>query len=217
MNEPPKIVAPDANADTASADTASADRANLAPVSPPDPYALENLRMDQSFADASTKKLLATVPVGKPARADFVRVHPDSNYRGDSWAMIKDGDDYYLLTQAVAKALPPDEWRLHTAYTAVTRADKVFLWPVPLPNSERGSNDWSRSMAEAALAAQERWVRLKSNKPLGTYDILVAQKDLGDPVWPDYSFDELRKIAFRGDRLIASMDHFLIKKLQGLI
>jgi len=45
----------------------------------PDPAAL---RLDQSFADTvGVKKLLTTVPVRKPNRQDFVRVHPDPAFR----------------------------------------------------------------------------------------------------------------------------------------
>ena len=39
---------------------------------------LMSLRLDQSYADTvGVKKLLTTVPVRKPHRQEFVRVHPD--------------------------------------------------------------------------------------------------------------------------------------------
>jgi hypothetical protein len=48
-------------------------------ANPFDPAAL---RLDQSFAEmVGVKKLLTTVPVRKPNRQDFVRVHPDPAYR----------------------------------------------------------------------------------------------------------------------------------------
>jgi hypothetical protein len=45
---------------------------------------LSALRLDQSYADSSgVKKLLTTVPVRKPNRQDFVRVHPDPGVSAD--------------------------------------------------------------------------------------------------------------------------------------
>ena len=53
------------------------------PSTIPDPFGdLSALRLDQSYAEtAGVKKLLTTVPVRKPSRQDFVRVHPDPAYR----------------------------------------------------------------------------------------------------------------------------------------
>ncbi len=48
------------------------------------------LRLDQSYADTvGVKKLLTTVPVRKPNRQDFVRVHPDPGYRLTPAAIIE--------------------------------------------------------------------------------------------------------------------------------
>ena len=44
-------------------------------------FDLESLRVSQDFVkDSGVKKLLTTVPVRKPNRQDFVRVHHDSSY-----------------------------------------------------------------------------------------------------------------------------------------
>jgi hypothetical protein len=44
----------------------------------PNPFDPAALRLDQSYADTvGVKKLLTTVPVRKPNRQDFVRVHAD--------------------------------------------------------------------------------------------------------------------------------------------
>jgi hypothetical protein len=62
--------------------------------------------LDQSYADTvGVKKLLTTVPVRKPNRQDFVRVHPDPEYRLTPAATIevKDDGEIYLVTR---QALP---------------------------------------------------------------------------------------------------------------
>ena len=44
----------------------------------PNPFDPAALRLDQNFADsAGVQKLIVTVPVRKPHKQDFIRVHPD--------------------------------------------------------------------------------------------------------------------------------------------
>src|SRR5262245_18203993 len=65
----------------------------------PDPFDLTSLRLDQSFVEtAGIKKLLTTVPVGKPNPQDFIRVHPSEAYR-DVFAVIelKEEREFHLL------------------------------------------------------------------------------------------------------------------------
>jgi hypothetical protein len=61
-----------------------------------------------------------------------------------------------------------------------------------------------------------RWIRMKANMSLGAYEITVAESVVADPVWPDLSFQELVRIAYR-DRMITTLDHPVIKRLRGLI
>jgi hypothetical protein len=51
---------------------------------------------------------------------------------------------------------------------------------------------------------------------LGAYEIFEASGELPDPVWPDFSFQEILKIAFR-DRLVERADHPLVQRLQGVV
>ena len=67
----------------------------------PNPFDPAALRLDQSYADTvGVKKLLTTVPVRKPNRQDFVRVHPDPAYRLTPAAIIevKEDREVYLVT-----------------------------------------------------------------------------------------------------------------------
>jgi hypothetical protein len=74
---------------------------------------------------------------------------------------------------------------------------------------------WSRSAREAAEMAVEKWVRMQSKLSLGAYEITVAAGEMAEPVWPDLSFQELVRIAYR-DRMITSLDHPVVKRLRGL-
>ena len=107
-----------------------------------DPFDPAALRLDQTFTDGTAvKKLTTTIPVRKPSRQDFVRVHPDPAYRFSPAAVIEFKDDREMYL--VAPTLAPDlvgEFAPSTIFTAINRQGVVFLWPVKLPTSDgRGS------------------------------------------------------------------------------
>ena len=62
-------------------------------AAPPDPFAPENLRLDQNFLETGgVKKLLTTIPVRKPNKQTFFRVRPGSKWR-DIFPIIDLKDD----------------------------------------------------------------------------------------------------------------------------
>ena len=184
----------------------------------PDPFDPAALRLDQSYADTvGVKKLLTTVPVRKPGRQDFVRVHPDPGYRLTPAAIIevKEDREVYLVMPDMAQALP-GEFSTATLFTAISRQGTLFLWPVKLPRPDGRQNEWHRSAAEGAERAMEKWVRVTSSMALGAYEIFEASGELPEPVWPDYSFRQILEIAFR-DRVVDRPDHPLVQRLQGVV
>jgi hypothetical protein len=187
-----------------------------APSSVPDPFDLGNLRLSQSFTEtAGVKKLLTIVPVRKPNPQDWVRVHPGSEYR-ENFPLIelKDEREEYVVAASLAPELV-GEFVSKTLYTTVNRQGVVSLWPVRLPDPDGREMEWHRSAREAAELATTRWVRCKANRSLGAYEIFQAEACIAEPTWPDLTFQEVIRIAFR-DRLITSMDHPVIKRLRGL-
>jgi hypothetical protein len=180
-----------------------------------DPYDLSNLRLDQSFVEsAGVKRLLTSVPVRKPNPQDFIRAHPGPEYRA-ALAIIELRDDRetYLVVPSVARDLP-GEFVMANVYTAMNRQGVVQLWPVRLPAVDGRVLEWHRSAAEAAELAMQKWVRVKANMSLGAYEIFEATSTIPDPEWPEQSFQDLLRIAFR-DRLIDSLGHPVIKRLRG--
>lgn len=183
-------------------------------LNPFDPAAL---RLDQSFADTvGVKKLVTTVPVRKPNKQDFVRVHPDPSFRLTPIGIIevKEDREVYLVPNHMAQQLA-GEFSVVTLFTAINRQGVVHLWPVKLPGSDGRHNEWHRSAMEAAERAMERWVRVTANMSLGAYEIREATGDLSEPTWPA-SFDEILQVAFR-DRVVDRADHPLAQRLQGVV
>jgi hypothetical protein len=107
----------------------------LNPGTAPDPFNPAALRLDPSYAETiGVRKQLITVPVRKPNGHEFVRVHPDLDYRLSPAAIIelKEEREVYLLTPAIANALA-DEFRPAILYLTTNRQKVLFLWPVKLP------------------------------------------------------------------------------------
>jgi hypothetical protein len=182
----------------------------------PDPFNLDNLRLSQAFTEtAGVKKLLRTVPVHKPNPQDFVRVHSSPEYR-DNFPVIelKDEREEYVITAGLVPELV-GEFVSKTLFTAINRQGVLFLWPVRLPDPEGKQMEWWRSMREAAELAMNEWVRTKANMSLGAYEMFVAESAMSEPVWPEATYQDLIRLAFR-DRLISSLDHPVIRRLRGL-
>jgi hypothetical protein len=182
-----------------------------------DPFSnLDNLRLTQDFAETcGVKKLLTTIPVRRPNAQDFIRVHPDADFRENLPAIdLKAERELYVVTRTMQAELST-ECVPATVFTAINRQGVVFLWPVRLPGPDGKLNEWWRSAAEAATLAMTRWVRVKANMDLGAYEIFSATGTLQEPSWPELPFNELLRIAFR-DRVIDRIDHPVVKRLRGL-
>jgi hypothetical protein len=189
-----------------------------APSTPatPDPFDLSNLRLSQAFNEtAGVKKLLRTVPVRKPNKQEFVRVHPGADFR-DNFALLelKEDRETYLVVGGLIAELSAEVINV-TICTAVNRQGLVFLWPVRLPNADGREMVWHISARDAVEEATTKWMRVCPNMSLGAYEMTWGEKITTEPQWPDASFRELIRIGFR-DRLITSLDHPVVKRLRGL-
>jgi hypothetical protein len=183
----------------------------------PDPFDPAALRLDQSFAGAGVKRLLTTVPVRKPNRQDFVRVHPDEDYRLTCAIVeLKEEREVYVIAPHIVPAIT-GEYVAATLFTTINRQGVLSLWPVRLPGPDGKTNAWHESAATAAALAMTTWTRITANMALGAYEILKAEGNLIDPVWPEHSFNEILAIAFNKGRLVNSIEHPLLQRLRGLV
>jgi hypothetical protein len=182
----------------------------------PDPFDLDSLCLSQAFTETvGVKKLLKTVPARRPNPQDFVRVHASPDYRRNLLCVdLKDDRECYVVRPEIAPELV-GETVMKTIFTAITRQGVVFLWPVTIPPPDGKSNEWWRSAREAAELAITRWIRVKADMHLGAYQMYEAEGQIPEPEWPDLSYQELLRIAFR-DRMIDRVDHPVIHRLRGL-
>jgi len=178
---------------------------------------IDQLKLDQNFSESiGVKKQISTIPIRKPGRQDFIRVHPDESYRLPTAILeFKEEGENYLISPDLWHDLP-GEVTPKMLYTAINRQDVLFLWPVRLADETGRLDAWNQSAHKAAQLAMEKWVRVASNRALGAYEIFPPTGELPEPEWPDINFQEILRIAF-GDYQIKTFDHPVIQRLRGEI
>jgi len=179
-----------------------------------DPLDIRNLRLDQSkLNQPASKKALITVPVRKPGKQDYIRVHPDNDH-SLSVQLLEYEKETYVVAPTVAEQILSECYPA-TLFTSINRQGDLFLWPVKLETEGSGNaRSWYRSAAIAADMARKEWVRVTANMSLGAYEVRAVQINLPEPEWQTHSFQDLIRIAFR-DTVIDSFDHIVLKKLRG--
>ena len=179
------------------------------------PFDPSNLRLSQNFAESTgVKKLFTTIPVRKPSKQDFVRVHPDPTFRLETVILeFKEEGESYLVASELWSELV-GELTPKILFTAINRQKTLFIWPVRLPGEDGRHNEWNASALEAAQLAQSKWVRVSANMNLGAYEIFEAISELSDPEWPETNFTKILETAFKG-RYIKDLDHPALRRLRG--
>ena len=176
---------------------------------------LSALRLSPDSATlVGTREVLTHVPVRKPNRTDFFRVHPDPDMSLVTAVFFdKEENECYLVLPEMRDALL-GEIKPVVLLLTITRYGVVMIWPVRIPEGAR-RDTWAETSAAAAELAKKKWIRMLADMGMGGYRIHEAQGELSDPIWPDKSFQELLEVAFR-DRIIESENHPVVRKLWGI-
>jgi hypothetical protein len=150
-----------------------------------DPFDPARLRLGQDFdAKVGVKKAIVTVPVRKPDRQWFVRVHPSEEWRLTTAVLeVKEDRETYLVDPPLWSELPGEVSPKMLA-TAVNRQGVVFIWPIRIQGNDGKLDSWNRSALEASQMATRGWVRVAANMGLGAYDVFEATAELPEPEWP---------------------------------
>jgi len=179
-----------------------------------DDFDLAALRRSQDFTEISVKRAITTVPVRRPDKQDFIRVKPGDENRLEVEVIdLKVEREMYLVVKDmradVAGLLMPK-----LLVTTINRQGELSLWPIGLPGPDGRLNPWHASAYEAVKLGETKWIRLIASMSLGAYEVVYALDPLPDPEWPDLTFQQILKIAFR-DKYIRDFDHPVIKRLLG--
>ena len=152
------------------------------------------------------------MPVRKPAKEWFFRIHPE--YSLDSFVLeLKEDGETLLLDPAMRRALLEEKCAcIRTLRLGVNRQGTPFIWPVRQPTGA-GRDPWATSSLDAIHLAETRWTRMQADMSLGAYRIMEG-KVYDVPRWPKEPFNELLRVAFKG-AVVDSLDHPVLRKLRG--
>jgi len=178
---------------------------------------ISSLRLPPAYgATLGVKKLLSTVPLGKPNKSKFFRTHasPDMTFR---CLLLEQRDtrETYIVTQEVAQELSMLVSAVEL-FVAIDRQNNLFLIPVRLPKEDGSRNIWHESLNQAVEISKKKWIRINANMQIGAYDVYAAEGLLPEPDWPEHDIEQIVDIAFKGC-IIQSMDHPAVQSLLGRV
>ena len=185
------------------------------PGEPVDPFDPAALRISGD-AEISTERVLTAVPVRKPKRDEFFRVHTGEDFTMDALVVERDDDldrEVYVVVPGCAEAVLEVARRVRL-FTCISKRGTVFLWPCKLPVESSSGRRYAETALKIAQHAETLWVRMWGDRSLGGYTMVKAKGNLEEPKWPDKTFRELLRIAFE-NRIIDRPDHPVIRELNG--
>lgn len=181
----------------------------------PNEINLDALRLPQNYNEITQVKLqILKVAIRKPKKNEFIRVRPGDEWKCNVWTYkTGDVDELFVVAPTMHSALQQliTPTQLHTA---INQDGIVFLLPTTLPSSDGKPNSWNDTKAAAVLHGEVNWVRIVANQARKAYDINLPVNPKPGPEWPDITFDELLKLAFKGN-VIDTIDHPIVKKILG--
>jgi hypothetical protein len=187
---------------------------------------LEKLRLSpEDTGGLGSKKVLTTVPVRRPGKQEFFRCHPDEAMTLTAMLFVDsaDGEAYFVAPamrdcDVLANQVKPTLLQL-----TVLRSGVLIIWPLTLPNSEKGSGggkSWHESALKARVIGKTKWTRVVADKAINGYQTYVAEGKLDGPDWVKLldgkTFNELLEIAF-ADKIILDEEHPVVRSLRGLL
>ncbi|MCX6975539.1 MAG: hypothetical protein NTZ94_14860 [Verrucomicrobia bacterium] len=174
---------------------------------------LDTLRVVPEGTDgALVQQLLNHVPVRKPSKEWFFRIHP--TYSLDALIVeLKEEGDTLLVAPSLQGYLLDEKCVCHrTLRLGINRQGNVFVWPVRRPLEGR-KDGWATTSCDAVALAEVNWTRMQADMNLGGYKLAVAKVE-GEPKWPEQDFPEILRLAFKG-AVVDSLDHPTLKRLRG--
>lgn len=189
---------------------------DTAPVAAPSPFNLDAWRCDDvALGVPGTSQPLNVVPVRKPGKQEFIRVHPDYQLPVQVIELDDERETYLVAPNMVHRL--NGETKPKLLRLAVSRAGSVFLWPlVPASAESTSGGSWHTSARAAATRAETQWLRVTSDQAAGMYQTKVADHLEAAPAWPAETFEEIVFLAFPEDRRIVDPGHPVVRRLAGL-
>jgi hypothetical protein len=179
---------------------------------------LDKIRLDPAALQINTTKQLLHVPARKPRPQEFFRVHPDPAMSIVINGLYDDDERENYVVLPGAEELVKRFVKPVQLVVCVNRQGSLFVWPVPLPASDRrGGNSWATSARAGMEMAKTKWISLRSDMDARAYEAEVAKGSLPEPVWPDKTLPEILRLAYGKGKIIDSIDHPKVQDFLGLV
>lgn len=177
------------------------------------------LASDMSYVDEEMGiEEINSIPVRKPGKEKFFRVHPDKEY-SIALQVLEIKDDSALKGEYVVP--PPKDENLDQFFRenrAMIKkkeivlcediAGKHFVWPVAPLSSEY---PWHKTARKALSEARTKWTRIQPDSTC--YKVTTIDKP-NKPNWPKEEFDQILNTSFEG-KIIDSIEHPVVQYLKG--
>jgi hypothetical protein len=184
----------------------------------PDPFDLNRLRLaPDDDAALGVRELLVSLPYRKPSKESFFRVRTGEEWRCTGGLIeLKDDDteSYWVVPDLWPLLADEPTFSRRLMVLAITRQGAPFLWGLRLPGSDGKSPPWVEIPLEAAKAAEVKWTKLFWDQSQKRHRVKVSDHIDEEPEWPTQTLSELLRLAFK-DRVIATQDHPVLKRLRG--
>jgi hypothetical protein len=178
-----------------------------------DPLDLSRMRISPAKLTTILGTKATHIRVGRPDDQDFFQVRPGNAWCLDTYLLrMKTDREFYFVAdtlwddQRVLKDL-----KLYRLFYYVHFSRALGVWPVQLPAEDGTQNSWHESAMYLAEKAMHGWIRVMAGT--GGYTFIPGKMQ-ADPVWPDMSFQEVIRTAFR-PKTITDVDHPKLKQLRG--
>ena len=189
-------------------------------VKKPDAFDLNAIRESQDFGAHLGVRRTLQCRVQKPRNEWWIQVHPDTDYSITTWVIeLKDEREMYWVAPDLWGDLVSEPTFVQKALFTYTckhtfRRGDCFLWPVKPPDVNGKIDSWNESALEYARQ-RGIWQRIISNLDMGFYDQYLTEAAWEPPTWPEATFEQLVRTAFKG-KLIDTMDHPVLRNLRGV-
>ena len=203
-------------------------KAKSKPVVTPDPLPSEKLMEadDDEFSPENLRLLnkidlrdlviteLVELPARKPKKGEWFRVHPDYHQQGGILELDGERKVFWVAKKIQSQVAHDGCFTFRLCVLCVNLEGVPFIWPVKTDVEAGGTgNKWVRIPFEAMTKGREKWTRLYWSDEKREHIVLTS--DLLDvPKFPDKTFSELLKLAFKG-AVISTPDHPAILNLKG--
>jgi len=160
-----------------------------------------------------TEKIITSIPVEKPDKQLFARVHSEMVAEVDIVYFAAEKGRAYLIHKTAIQYVIGFVSKVKL-YPYITLKDNLGLLPITQPKPGKKMQEWHLSREKMVVIGRKDWIQMKPKSEGAGYDAIKAKKKHDNPEWPDLTLTEILEIAFM-DYIIRDKNHPVVKALQG--